>query len=66
MISVRASRPSVSNFSSGENPSLFGYELMFDVAVEKLQEFSGTAAEYIVLAMQKTTTDGKAFFCKCS
>ncbi len=44
----------VHNFSSGENPSLFGYELNIDVAVEKLQEFSGTAAEYLVLAMQKT------------
>jgi len=44
----------VSNFSSDGNPSLFGYELNVDIAVEKLQEFSGTAAEYLVLAMQKT------------
>ncbi|MBL0062776.1 MAG: AI-2E family transporter [bacterium] len=44
----------VSRFSSGENPSFLGYELNIDIVVEKLQEFSGTAAEYLVLAMQKT------------
>lgn len=44
----------ISRFSSGENPSLFGYSLNIDIVVEKLQEFSGTAAEFLVDAMQKT------------
>lgn len=44
----------VSRFSSGENPSVFGYELNIDLVVEKLQEFAGTAAEYLVVALQKT------------
>lgn len=44
----------IGRFTSGENPSLFGYHLSIDLAVEKLQEFSGTAAEYLVIAMQKT------------
>jgi predicted PurR-regulated permease PerM len=44
----------VSEFSSSPNPSMFGYELNVDVIVEKLQEFSGTAAGYLVTVMQKT------------
>lgn len=44
----------VGNFWSGGNPSAFGYSLDVNLIVEKLQEFSGTAAEYFVLAMQKT------------
>ncbi len=44
----------VSNFGSSGSPSAFGYSLDVNVIVEKLQEFIGTAAEYLVVAMQKT------------
>jgi predicted PurR-regulated permease PerM len=44
----------LSRFSNGESFSLIGYQLDIDLVIEKLQEFSGTAAEYLVLALQKT------------
>lgn len=44
----------ISRFSAGDNPSIFGYSIDIDLIVNKLQEFSGTAAEYLVTAMQKT------------
>ncbi len=44
----------VTRFTSGENPSLFGYEFDPSLLLIKLEEFSGTAAEYMVEVMQKT------------
>ena len=43
-----------SRFTQGPAPSVMGYELDIDKVIEKLQEFSGTAAQYLVVALQKT------------
>jgi len=44
----------VERFTSGETPSVFGYQFDPAVLMDKLEEFSGTAAQYLVEAMQRT------------
>jgi len=44
----------LSELVNGQSPSFLGFELDIEVAVEKMQEFSGTAVQFIVMAMQKT------------
>lgn len=44
----------LSRITGANNPTFLGFELSVAVLVEKLQEFSGTAAEYLVTLLQKT------------
>jgi predicted PurR-regulated permease PerM len=44
----------LNRFTGADNPTFLGYELNVSVLVEKLQEFSGTAAKYLVILLQKT------------
>lgn len=44
----------LSRYTGANNPTFLGFELSVTVLVEKLQEFSGSAAEYLVMILQKT------------
>lgn len=44
----------LNRFTGADNPTFLGLELNVAVLVEKLQEFSGTAAEFLVKLLQKT------------